>query len=120
MKLWFVIRHYGVEGLQFHVRQHVAIAQSFAQWVRNDERFEVVAPVPLNLVCFRYRGTDDENQRLMDRLNQSGDLYLTHTKLGDRFVLRFCVGQTNTQLHHVEQAWRRIQQEASKLQAEAK
>ena len=120
LKLWFVIRHYGVEGLQFHVRQHVAMAQSFAQWVRNDERFEVVAPVPLNLVCFRYRGTDDENQRLMDRLNQSGDLYLTHTKLGDRFVLRFCVGQTNTQLHHVEQAWRRIQQEASKLQAEAK
>ena len=87
---------------------------------RNDERFELAAPVPLNLVCFRYRGTDDENQRLMDRLNQSGDLYLTHTKLGDRFVLRFCVGQTNTRLHHVEQAWRRIQQEASKLQPEAK
>jgi len=120
LKLWFVIRHYGVEGLQFHVRQHVAIAQSFAQWVRDDERFEVVAPVPLNLVCFRYRGTDDENQKVMDRLNQSGDLYLTHTRLRDRFVLRFCVGQTNTELHHVEQAWRRIQQEALKLQADAK
>jgi len=119
LKLWFVIRHYGVEGLQFHVRQHVAIAQSFADWVRNHERFEVVAPVPLNLVCFRYRGSDDENQRIMDRLNQSGDLYLTHTRLGDQFVLRFCVGQTNTQLRHVEFAWQRIQQEAAKLQAEA-
>ena len=120
LKLWFVIRHYGVEGLQHHVRRHVALAQSFADWVRSDGRFEVVAPVPLNLVCFRYCGSDDENQRLMDRLNQSGDLYLTHTRLGDRFVLRFCVGQTNTESRHVEQAWQRIQQEASKLPAEAK
>ena len=119
LKLWFVIRYYGVEGLQFHVRQHVALAQSFADWVRSDDRFEVVAPVPLNLVCFRYRGSADENQRLMDRLNQSGDLYLTHTRLGDRFVLRFCVGQTNTEAQHVEQAWRRIQQEATKLLAES-
>ena len=119
-KLWLVIRHYGVEGLQFNVRQHVEVAQSFAEWVRSDDRFEVVAPVPLNLVCFRYRGSDEDNQRLMDRLNQSGDLYMTHTRLGDRFVLRFCVGQTNTQLRHVEFAWQRIQQEAAKLQAEAK
>src|SRR3974377_1629743 len=71
LKLWFVIRHYGGEGLQYHVRQHVALAQSFAQWVRDDERFEIVAPVPLNLVCFRYRGSDDENQRVVDRVNQS-------------------------------------------------
>jgi aromatic-L-amino-acid decarboxylase len=118
LKLWFVIRHYGVEGLQFHVRQHIALAQSFAQWVRSDARFEVVAPVPLNLVCFRFRGSDDDNQKLMDRLNQSGDLYLTHTKLGVRLVLRFCVGQTNTQLRHVEFAWQRIREEASRLQVE--
>ena len=117
LKLWFVIRHYGVEGLQYHIRQHVALAQSFAQWVRDDIRFEVVAPAPLNLVCFRYRGSDDDNQRLMERLNQSGDLYLTHTKLSDRFVLRFCVGQTNTQKRHVEFAWQRIREEAVKLQA---
>ncbi|HZD30705.1 MAG TPA: pyridoxal-dependent decarboxylase, partial [Candidatus Angelobacter sp.] len=111
---------YGVEGLQYHVRQHVAMAQQFAQWLRADERFEVVAPVPLNLVCFRYRGSDDDNQRIMDRLNHSGDLYLTHTKLSDRMVLRFCVGQTNTQLRHVEFAWKRIQQEAAKLQSKGK
>jgi aromatic-L-amino-acid decarboxylase len=120
LKLWFVIRHYGVEGLQFHVRQHVAMAQSLTQWVKQDARFEVVAPVPLNLVCFRYRGSDDDNQLLMDRLNQSGDLYLTHTKLGDRFVLRFCVGQTNTAMRHVEYAWQRIQEEATKLASAAK
>jgi aromatic-L-amino-acid decarboxylase len=118
LKLWFVIRHYGVEGLQFHVRRHVALAHEFAQWVKNDDRFEVVAPVPLNLVCFRYRGSDDDNQRLMDRLNQSGDLYLTHTRLNDRFVLRFCVGQTNTEKKHVQRAWQRIRQEAAKLRSE--
>jgi len=115
LKLWFVIRHYGVEGLQFHVRRHVALAHEFAEWVRNDERFEVVAPVPLNLVCFCYRGSDDDNQRLMDRLNQSGDLYLTHTRLNDRLVVRFCVGQTNTERKHVLGAWQRIQEEAGKL-----
>jgi len=115
LKLWFVIRYYGVEGLQFHVRLHVALAHEFADWVKNDTRFEVVAPVPLNLVCFRYRGSDEDNQRIMDRLNQCGDLYLTHTRLGDRFVLRFCVGQTNTEKRHVEHAWKRIQEEATKL-----
>ena len=118
LKLWFVIRHYGVEGLQFHVRRHVALTHKFADWVQSDDRFEVVAPVPLNLVCFRYRGSNDDNQRLMDRLNQSGDLYLTHTRLGDRFVLRFCVGQTNTEEQHVRRAWQRIQQEATKLGSE--
>ena len=115
IKLWFVIRHYGVEGLQHHVRCHVELAQRFLSWVQQDSRFEVVAPAPLNLVCFRYRGSDDENQRLMDNLNRSGDLYLTHTRLGDRLVLRFCVGQTNTVARHVEHAWQRIQQEVTKL-----
>ena len=115
LKLWFVIRHYGVEGLQYHVRRHIEIAQQFAQWVKQDERFEMVAPAPLNLVCFRHRGSDESNQLLMDRLNHSGDLYLTHTRLNDRFTLRFCVGQTHTELRHVENAWRRIQEEAGKL-----
>ena len=115
LKLWFVIRHYGVEGLQYHVRRHIEIAQQFAQWVKQDERFEMVAPAPLNLVCFRHRGGDESNQLLMDRLNRSGDLYLTHTRLNERFTLRFCVGQTHTGLRHVQNAWRRIQEEAGKL-----
>jgi aromatic-L-amino-acid decarboxylase len=112
LKLWFVIRHYGIEGLQYHVRRHVELAQQFAVWVKNDSRFELAAPVPLNLICFRHKGGDEVNQKLMDRLNRSGDLYLTHTRLNDRHTLRFCVGQTNTTERHVEQAWARIQEEA--------
>ena len=115
LKLWFVIRHYGVEGLQHHIRQHVAWAQKFAGWVRKDERFEPAAPAPLNLVCFRHRGGDQINQSLMDHLNRSGDLYLTHTRLDSRLTLRLCVGQTNTTERHVEKAWKRIQEEAAKL-----
>jgi aromatic-L-amino-acid decarboxylase len=115
LKLWFVIRHYGVEGLQHHIREHVRLAQQFAAWVREDLRFDLVAPCELNLVCFRLRAEDSANQQLMENLNRSGDLFLTHTKLGDKFTLRFCVGQTNTQDHHVEKAWQRIQEEAAKL-----
>ena len=111
--MWFVIRHYGIEGLQHHIRRHVELAQQFASWVKNDSRFELVAPVPLNLVCFRHKSGDEANQTIMDRLNHSGDLYLTHTKLNDRITLRLCVGQTNTQARHVERAWKRIQEEAN-------
>jgi aromatic-L-amino-acid/L-tryptophan decarboxylase len=112
LKLWFVIRHYGVEGLQHHIRQHVELAQQFADWVRKDDRFEIAAPTPLNLVCFRHKGGDEVNQRLMERLNASGDLYLTHTRLDDRITLRLCIGQTNTMARHVERAWKRIREEA--------
>jgi len=117
LKLWFVIRHYGVEGLQHHVRRHVELAQQFAAWVRADQRFELAAPAPLNLVCFRHRGGDDANQTLLDRLNQSGALYLTHTRLNDRLTLRLVVGQTRTEARHVARAWQLIQQEAARLDA---
>jgi aromatic-L-amino-acid decarboxylase len=116
LKLWFVIRHYGVEGLRYHIRRHVALAQEFAQWVEASDRFELAAPAPLNLVCFRHRGGDGINQRLMDRLNDSGELYLTHTRLDDRLTLRLSVGQTNTERRHVEQAWERIQEVAAWLE----
>jgi len=82
--------------------------------VRDDKRFELAAPAPLNLVCFRLKAGDAANQALLERLNRSGDLYLTHTKLNDRFTLRMCVGQTNTQERHVARAWERIQKEASR------
>jgi aromatic-L-amino-acid decarboxylase len=114
LKLWFVIRHYGVEGLQHHVRRHVELAQQFAGWIKDDARFELAAPVPLNLVCFRHKGGDEVNQGIMERLNRSGDLYLTHTKLNGRVTLRLCVGQTNTEQRHVERAWKRIQEEAAR------
>jgi aromatic-L-amino-acid decarboxylase len=114
LKLWFVIRHYGIEGLQHHIRRHVQLAQGFAHWVRNDDSFELAAPVPLNLVCFRHKGGDAVNQIIMDRLNRSGDLFLTHTKLNGKFTLRLCVGQTNTEARHVERAWTRIREEGDR------
>ncbi|HOX01063.1 MAG TPA: pyridoxal-dependent decarboxylase [Candidatus Paceibacterota bacterium] len=116
LKLWCVIRHYGVEGLQHHVRQHVALARQFTQWIQADDRFELAAPAPLNLVCFRHRAGDDFNRTLLDRINQSGALFLSHAVLRDRFTLRFCVGQTHSELRHVEQAWHRIRQIALDLE----
>ncbi len=117
LKLWFVIRHYGVEGVRHHVRRHIALAQQFASWVQQDQRFELAAPAPLNLVCFRHRAGDAFNEALLDALNRSGDLYLTHTKLNGRFIIRFCVGQTYTESRHVERAWGRIQEEATRLES---
>src|SRR5246500_3660282 len=108
LKLWFVIRHYGVEGLQFHIREHVRLAQEFAGWVRGDDRFELAATVPLNLVCFRHKAGDHANQTLLDRLNGSGELCLTHTKLNGKLTLRLSVGQMNTKARHVENAWKYI------------
>ena len=111
LKLWFVIRHYGVEGLQHHIRQHVKLAQQFADWVRNDDSFQLAAPAPLNLVCFRHKAGDAVNQNILDGLNRSGHLFLTHTKLDGKMTLRLSVGQTHTQSRHVENAWKKIQKE---------
>ena len=115
LKLWFVIRYYGIEGLQYHIREHVRLAQQFADWVRADSRFELAAPVQLNLVCFRLRAGDRANQLLMERLNSGGELYLTHTKLDGKLTLRLCIGQTHTQARHVERAWERILEKVEKL-----
>ena len=112
LKLWLTIRHYGAEGLRHHVRDHVRLASEFARAVGQDHRFEVVAPVPLNLVCFRLRGGDEANQRLLDRLNGSGELFLTHTRLDGRLVLRLSIGATYTEQRHVDQAWAAIQRAA--------
>jgi aromatic-L-amino-acid decarboxylase len=118
LKLWFVIRHYGVEGLRHHIRRHVALAQEFAGWVRADPRFELAAPAPLNLVCFRLRAGDDVNRALLERLNASGALYLTHTVLGGKYTLRMSIGQTHTEARHVAAAWARIQAGADALSTE--
>jgi len=115
LKLWFVIRHYGVEGLRHHIRRHVALAQEFAGWVAASPDFELVVPAPLNLVCFAHRSGDDFNRRLLERLNQSGKLYLTHTVLNGRYTLRLCVGQNHTEAEHVRQAWELIQQTAKQI-----
>ena len=108
LKLWFVIRHYGAEGLRAHVRRSVALADWFAAQVEASDGFELAAPVSVGLVCFRHRAGDAFNQALMDRLNRSGALYLTHTRLDDRLVLRLAVGGPATRREHVEAAWTRI------------
>ncbi|HET9768400.1 MAG TPA: pyridoxal-dependent decarboxylase [Thermoanaerobaculia bacterium] len=105
LKLWFVLRWYGLEGLRAMVRAHVALARRFADRVAADAEWELAAPVPLNLVCFRHRGGDAVNQRAMERVNASGEAYLTHTKLDGKLTLRLCVGQARTEARHVERAW---------------
>ncbi|GBE24686.1 L-2,4-diaminobutyrate decarboxylase [bacterium BMS3Bbin02] len=108
LKLWFVIRHYGVEGLRHHVREHVAWARSFADRVVMHPDFELSAPLPLNLVCFRHIAGDEMNQHILDSVNGSGEMYLTHTKLDGNIVLRMSIGGTNTTESAVTQAWNRI------------
>ena len=118
LKLWFVIRHYGAEGLRAHVRNHVALAEWFAAQVEASAAFELAAPVAPGLVCFRHRAGDALTEALMNRLNESGALYLTHTRLEGRFVLRLAVGATATRRAHVEGAWARIVETARTLEAE--
>lgn len=115
LKLWFVIRHYGVQGLQYHIRRHIQLAQQFVEWVKESADFELAAPAPLNLVCFRYKGDDDANKTLLERLNTSGQVYLSHTVLDGRFTLRMCVGQTHTEERHVRAAWELIQKTGREL-----
>ena len=118
LKLWFVIRHYGAEGLRAHVRRCVALADWFAAQVEEDAEFELAAPVSVGLVCFRHRAGDAFNEALMNRLNDSGALYLTHTRLDDRLVLRLAVGAAATRPEHIEKVWARIVETAGALSAE--
>ncbi len=117
LKLWFVLRHYGVRGLQQHIRHHVQLTRTVAEWVRLDPDFELAAPVTLNLVCFRHRRDDAFNEHLLRRLNSSGKLFLTHTKINGRMVLRLAIGGTYTERRHVEAAWHRIRVTAQSLSA---
>ena len=119
LKLWFVLRYYGVEGLQYHIRRHIELTKLLVDWIEADENFDLVAPAPLNLICFRHQGGDDLNKKIMDELNESGEIFLTHTKLNDRFVIRFCVGQSRTEEEHIKQAWRLITATAARLRGEA-
>ncbi|MDX3852395.1 pyridoxal-dependent decarboxylase [Streptomyces sp. AK02-01A] len=122
LKLWAVIRWYGVEGLRRHIREGVATAARLAEWIRADERFELTAPHPLSLVCFRLRtppGTDadEAGRRLLDRVNASGTTFLTHSRIDGRITLRIATGGTFTRPHHVEQAWQCLVREADRLLA---
>jgi aromatic-L-amino-acid decarboxylase len=113
LKLWFVLRWYGAEGLRAHVRSGVALAQEFAAWVRADSRFEIVAPHPFSLVCFRLRADDVANEGLLGRVNDTGQTYLTHTKVDGRYALRLAIGSPLTEQRHVAAAWKLIQASAN-------
>ena len=121
LKLWFVVRSYGVEGLQAMVREHLRLAGLFKGWLEADRRFELLAPVDLGLVCFRLNDGRDEagldalNRALLERVNAAGPVFLTHTALKGRFTIRLVVGQRTTEERHVRQAWEIISREAAGL-----
>ncbi len=117
LKLWFVIRSYGIEGLRAMVRKHIALGAELAEWVEAAPDFELLAPALLGLVCFRHRPTgwapDDRrlnqhNRELLARVNASGRVFLTHTMLGGQYAIRLAVGQRTTEREHVEEAWRLV------------
>ncbi len=118
LKLWFVIRYYGLEGLQFHVRKHVYLAQKWAEYIEKDDRFELMAPVLLNLVCFRHKNGDDFNNKLLSALNDSGKIGITHTKLNDKYTLRMSIGQTYTEEKHVMAAWQLLLKITAEIESE--
>jgi aromatic-L-amino-acid decarboxylase len=116
LKLWMVLRHFGADGLRAHLREHMRLAQLFAGWVQSSETFEVVAPVPFSVVCFRLRsGGDAEHQRVLDAVNASGEIFLSHTKLDGRFVLRLAVGNLHTTEAHVRRAWELLELAAAEV-----
>jgi aromatic-L-amino-acid decarboxylase len=96
LKLWFIMRAFGREGLAAIIKDQCAMAREFAQWIEADDRFEVVAPVPLSVVCFRLRGSDEANMQLLDSINAQGDAYISHTVLDGRVVLRVAIGNIGT------------------------
>jgi aromatic-L-amino-acid/L-tryptophan decarboxylase len=120
LKLWFVIRSFGIHGLQEKIRHHIALAQELKSWIESHEHFELLAPVEFNLVCFRFHpkglnGTADLNllnEKILLAVNNTGRIYITHTKLNDNYTLRMVTGQTNVALSHVREAWDLIQEKA--------
>lgn len=123
LKIWFVIRGYGVEGLQQKIRFHLELTQKIVKNIEQSDNFELLAPVPVNTICFRYKpsGINDEtklnelNEQLLDKLNSTGKVYFTHTKLNGKYTIRFVIGQTEVQERHVSFAWNMVQQLASEL-----
>lgn len=114
LKLWFVLRHYGADGLRAYIREHIRLGEVFEGLVRGDERFELPTARCLSLVCFRLKGTDDANRMLLDRVNASGRLWIIGTTApvgeagADRFVLRMAIGSASVQERHVREAWQVI------------
>jgi aromatic-L-amino-acid decarboxylase len=108
LKLWMVIRYFGVDGLRSILREHIRLAGLFAGWVESDAAFELAAPVPFSTVCFRLEGGDAANADLLGRVNASGRAFLSHTELDGRYTLRFTVGNVRTKEENVRRAWELI------------
>jgi aromatic-L-amino-acid decarboxylase len=108
LKLWFILRYFGREGVMQMLRRHNQLAREFAGWVDADERFERVAPVPFSVVCFRLKGSDARNKALLEKVNHSGSTFLSHTALNDQYVIRIAIGNIATGLQDVERAWKLI------------
>jgi aromatic-L-amino-acid decarboxylase len=117
LKLWMILRHFGADGLRAHLAEHMRLARLFASWVEVSDRFELAAPVPFSVVCFRLRGnrSDEDNARILDAVNASGDVFLSHTKLDGRYALRLAIGNLGTTEFHVRRAWDLLESAASML-----
>jgi aromatic-L-amino-acid decarboxylase len=115
LKLWAVLRCHGRRGLQAHIRSGVELAATFERWVAEDPEWELCAPRPFSVVCFRLAGSDERNQRLADRVNATGEMFISATSLHGRYILRLAVGQMRTTEADVERAWVVLKREASKL-----
>ena len=113
LKLWAVLRCYGREGLQAVIREHLRLAALFEGWVRAEPGWEVSAPRPFSLVCFRRDGSDEENEALLERVNATGEVFLSHTRVGGRFVLRLAIGSARTTEDDVRLAWDVLRREAA-------
>ena len=122
LKLWFVLKSYGLEGLQNMIRNHINLAQALKKWVEKEKNFELMAPVNFGLVCFRFKPKNktenelnDLNQALLKSVNQTSKTMLTHTTLKGKYVIRFCIGQRTTKINHVESIWDLIIEKANDL-----
>jgi aromatic-L-amino-acid decarboxylase len=112
LKLWVVLRSLGRDGLQAMIREHIRLAAAFERWVKEEPGWEVCAPRHFSLVCFRHEGTDEDNEALLERVNASGEVFLSHTRLGGRYVLRLAIGSARTTEDDVRLAWDVLQRYA--------
>ena len=122
LKLWMVVRHFGADGLRARLAEHMRLAREFAGWVDAADLFERLAPVPFSVVCFRATASgfdearlDALNERLLETINASGEIFISHTKLNGRYALRLAIGNLHTTSAHVTRAWELIQQHATQL-----
>jgi aromatic-L-amino-acid decarboxylase len=115
LRLWAVLRCYGRAGLQAMIREHVRLAELFEGWVRGEPGWELCAARPFSVVCFRREGPDEENERLLEAVNATGEIFISHTKLEGRYVLRLAIGNARTTETDVKRAWDVLRREAAAL-----